>query len=314
MKNLVKKVQNTAFQERLWQKGSKIVLGVSGGPDSVCLLEVMVKIASKYDLDLIIAHVNYGLRGKDSDRDEKFVKGLAKRYNLKIKVLKVKTVKAVEDNLRNIRYEFFEKVRQKNNFDLVAVAHNIDDQVETFLMRVIRGAGLKGLSAMKHKTEKIIRPLLNLSRSEILEYLKKNKQPHRTDKTNKENLFFRNKVRNQLIPYLEKNFNPQIKKTIFRSVKSIAEDADFLEKTTEKYFREKKEICVSKIFLLHPALQKRIILKIIEKAKKNLKDIDAAHVEEILKALKSTKDKRQTVVFKGLKLTRINDKLILARN
>ena len=304
-------------------------MGVSGGPDSVCMLDVMAELAPKYDLELLIAHVNYGLRGKDSDKDEEFVRRLAEKHNLEIAVLlphpprwssghllpkKEKDVRKIpsEDILRKIRYEFFEEIRKKNNFNLIAVAHNSDDQVETFLMRVIRGSGLTGLSAMKYKTEKIIRPLLGISRKEILEYLKTRELKYRIDKTNEQLMFFRNKIRNKLIPYLEKNFNPQIKKTISGSINSIAEDADLLEKIAAEYCRKKKELRVSEILALHPALQRRIILKAVEKAKKDLKDIEAAHVEEILKALKSTKGKRQIVVFKGLKLTRIGDKVIIA--
>jgi len=320
MSNLVKKIQNTAFQNNLWTKGSKIVLGVSGGPDSVCLLEVLAKIAPKYDLELIVAHVNYGLRGKDSDKDEEFVRELAEKHNLEIAVLNPKNTKATENNLREIRYNFFEEVRKENAFDFVAVAHNADDQAETFLMRVMRGSGLTGLSAMKYKSGKIIRPMLGISRKEILNYLDRTDKTYRTDRTNKKNLFFRNKVRNQLIPYLEKNFNPQLRKTILGAVSSIAEDADLLEKIASEIYRTDRtnktdsasSLSVKKLMDLHPALQRRIILKAVEKAKKDLKDIDAAHVEEILKALKSTKGKRQVMVFKGLKLTRIGDKVIIS--
>lgn len=321
MKNLIKTIQNTAFREGLWQKGSKIVLGVSGGPDSVCMLDALAKIAPKCDLELIVAHINYGLRGKDSDKDEEFVRDLAEKHNLEIAVLpKTRFSKILkpsfrkkpsENELREIRYNFFEEVRRENDFDSITVAHNADDQVETFLMRVIRGAGLIGLSAMKYKTGKIIRPLLGISRKEILEYLKTCKIKYRIDKTNKQAIFFRNKIRNQLIPYLKKNFNPRIKETISGAVNSIAEDADLLEKIAEEFCAKKKELCVSEILALHPSLQRRIILKFVGKVKKDLKDIESAHVREILKALKSTKGKRQVVVFKGLKLTRIGDKVII---
>jgi len=169
MKNLVKKFQNTSHQQDLWQKGSKIVLGISGGPDSVCLLDIFAKIQRNYALELIIAHVNYGLRGRDSERDEKFVRDLAEKYNLEIEILKFNNskvehlsslkessrfnLKNVSENyLRDLRYDFFEKIRQQYKFDLIAVAHNSDDQVETFLMRMLRGSGLQGLSGMKYKS------------------------------------------------------------------------------------------------------------------------------------------------------------------
>lgn len=318
MRNLVKKIQNTSHQYDLWQKNSKIVLGVSGGPDSVCLLDIFAKLQKKYDLKLIIAHINYGLRGHDSERDEKFVKDLANKYAIKLEILKpkIKSRNNLENNLRDIRYDFFEKIRKENKFDLIAVAHNLDDQAETFLMRIIRGAGLAGLSAMKFRNgppRRIIRPLLATTRKEILEYLKKEKLAYRTDETNRTNLFFRNKVRNKLIPHLEKNFNPNIKKTIFDATLNIAEDFSLLENIAKKSYAKHKELSAKKLMALHPALQKRILLQIIAEKKSNIKNIEASHIEEILKALKSTKGKLQIVIFKGLKMTRKGDKVTISK-
>ncbi|MCX6763961.1 MAG: tRNA lysidine(34) synthetase TilS [Candidatus Moranbacteria bacterium] len=320
MPNLIKKFQNISRQHSLWQKGSKIVLGVSGGPDSVCMLDIFASLQKKYALELIIAHVNYGLRGKDSDGDEKFVRKLGVKYGIGIEVLNCKSLTPSpspkgrgghfsENALREIRYTFFEKIRRENDFDSIAVAHNSDDQVETFLMRLIRGSGLVGLSAMKFKTGKIIRPLLGIYRKEILEHLDKTHRTYRTDRTNKTAVFFRNKVRHQLIPQLEK-LNPNIKQTIFDATQSIAMENDFIEKSIKKI---PKDLSVQKILSLHPAIQRRIILKKIQAIRGSLKDISIANVAEILKALKSTKGKSQIVVFKGLKLTRRGDKVIIKR-
>jgi tRNA(Ile)-lysidine synthase len=314
MSNLVKKVQDTIFQNNLFPRGAKILLGVSGGPDSVSMLDILAKLAPKYNLKLIIAHVNYGLRGKDSEKDEKFVRELGKKLGIEVKFLNVNKGNLgdrgnLESKLRDIRYDFFEKVRKKNNFDLIAVAHNLDDQAETYLMRVIRGSGLQGLSAMKFKNERVIRPLLSITREEIIKYLKENKLTWRVDKTNLESKFLRNKIRNKFIPYLEKNFNPDIKKTIFNSSISIAEDYDFLEKLLNKEYKKNKPLKVSTLAKLHPAIQKRILRIAIGEVKKDLKDIDTSHIEEIIKAMKSTKGKNQIVVFKGLKITRRGDRL-----
>ena len=275
MKNLVKKFQNTSHQQDLWQKGSKIVLGISGGPDSVCLLDIFAKIQRNYALELIIAHVNYGLRGRDSERDEKFVRDLAEKYNLEIEILKFNNskvehlsslkessrfnLKNVSENyLRDLRYDFFEKIRQQYKFDLIAVAHNSDDQVETFLMRMLRGSGLQGLSGMKYKSGKIIRPLLSTTRQEILEYLNKTDATYRTDRTNAENLFLRNKIRNKLLPFLEKNFNPKIRQTLFSATTSIAEDSSFINDAVEKLVNMQSQLSAKKILGLHPALQRRL--------------------------------------------------------
>jgi len=319
MKNLIKKIQNTNHRENLWEKNSKIVLGISGGPDSVFLLEFFVKLQQKYNLQLIIAHVNYGLRGKDSDKDQELVEEMAQKHSIEMFVFDPfptfpskrdrSELKFSENYLRDLRYNFFEKIRKDYGFDSIAVAHTLNDQVETFLMRVIRGAGLKGLSGMKYKTNKIIRPLLEISKPEILLYLDKTHMTYRTDKTNKQNFFFRNKVRNKLIPYLEKNFNPNLKKTIATSVNSISEDYDLISQLSKNNLPE--ILSVKKLLKLHPALQKRILLEKIKEKKSNLKDIESAHIFEILKALKSTKGKNQIVSFQGLKVRRINDRVII---
>lgn len=315
MKNLIKTIQNTAFQNGLWTKGSKIVLGVSGGPDSVCLLDVLAKIAPKYDLELIIAHVNYGLRGNDSDIDEKFVRELVRKYGFKIFVLKSKSKGKISENvLRETRYDFFEKIRKENKFNSIAVAHNADDQVETFLMRIIRGSGLQGLAGMKYKNGNLIRPLLGISRKEILGYLDRTNLIYRTDKTNAENLFLRNKIRNKLVPFLEKNFNPKIKETIFSATTSIAEDYALIQELADKTYRTNgtDNLSIKKLLALHPSSQRMVLRNFLMEKKSNLKDIEASHIEEVLKTLRSKKSKNQVVLFKGLKLTRNGDKIIFS--
>jgi tRNA(Ile)-lysidine synthase len=333
MTNLVKKVQNTIFQHKLFERGNKILLAVSGGPDSATMLHIFSSLQEKYDLELATAHINYGLRGKDSDGDEKFVRTLAEKYGLKIFVHNI-NVGAIhelprdravhepplqkkyysENYLRDIRYNFFEKIRTENNFDFIAVAHNLDDQVETFLMRIIRGSGLQGMASMKYKNGNIIRPLLSLSRDEIEKYLKENKLKYRIDKTNLQSKYLRNKIRNKLIPYLEKNFNPQIKKTIFSGVESVAEDYALISEMTDKTYSQMKELRVKDILSLSPALQKRVILEAIREKKPALKDIESAHVNEIMKIIGSTKSKRQAMVFKGLKVTRSGDRLKIEKD
>lgn len=313
MKNLIKQVQNNAFGKGLWEKNSKIVLGVSGGPDSVCMLDVFVKLSKKYGFSLVIAHVNYHLRAQESIKDEKFVTKLAKKYKLPIEILDWNGKTIDENSLRNVRYDFFEKVRKAHKFDFIAVAHNKNDQVETFLMRIIRGAGLSGLSAIKWKNGSIIRPLLGTDRKEIVDYLKQNSIVYRTDKTNLENTFFRNKIRNKLLPQLAKEYNPAIIDTIFNSVASITEDYSFLSELADKSHPGKTEnISIKKILTLHPALQKIVLRNILDTYKPGLKNIDSKHIEEILKIFHSTKGKNQTLSFQGLNLIRKSDKIIIS--
>jgi len=285
MSNLVKKFQNFSHQEKLWKKGDKIVLGVSGGPDSMCLLDIFLKLQKKYSLKLIVAHINYALRGKDSQKDETLVRKVCETNQCKLVVFKPKKKfeKNLEENLRKVRYDFFEKTRKKYGFDLIAVAHNADDQIETFFLNLFRGSGEKGLAGMKTRNERIIRPLLFCFKKEILAYAKKEKIEFRLDKTNQENDFTRNKVRNLLIPYLEKKFNPNIKKVILRTVDNFSRQ------------------------------ENQLILELIKEVKGDLQGVTTSHVKEILKILKSQKNKIQTFNFQNLKIERRGDRLTIRK-
>lgn len=315
MKNFLKKFREDSFRQELWNKQDRIVVAVSGGPDSVCLLDALYQLKDKYALELIVAHVNYNLRGQDSVADEKFVLKLAEKYDLEAIVLhpKVKNRKNLENNLRDIRYAFFEKVRREHGFDWIAVGHNLDDQAETFLQRLIRGTGMCGLRGMQFKNGRIIRPLLGFSRQEILGYLKMRKIKYQTDKTNQENVFLRNRIRHQLLPYLEKNFNPRFKETLFQTALSLAEDYSLINNLTQASLKNSTVLSVKKILPLHPALQKRIILQFLENTLKSRKDITSAHLAEVLKIIKSAKSKNQSIRLKGLKIARKGDKVTIAK-
>lgn len=313
---MIKCIQENIFRHGLFGHGSKIVVGCSGGPDSVCLLDILSKLQKKYKLELVVAHVNYGLRGNDASRDEKFVTNLAKKYSLPLEILKVKISKKssnLEERLREIRYEFFEKIRNKFEADRIAVGHNLNDQAETVMLRILRGTGLRGLGAIRFKNNFVVRPLLNVSRKEILGYLRKNKMRYRTDKTNLGTDFTRNKVRNALFPYIKKSFNPNIEQILYKFSQSAADDYDFLERYSKLWLVANKNLRVSKLNTLHPSIQRLVIRLFIEKHKLNLRQIESSHVEEAIKVVKSNKNKRQRITFKGLKIERKGDRLVISR-
>jgi len=316
--NLVKKIQENIFRHQLFGRGAKVVVGVSGGPDSVCLLDVLYKLKNKYDLEIIVAHVNYGLRGKDSEKDEALVKKLAEKYSLPIEIMGSGKWEVgsgnLEEKLRKIRYDFFEQIRKKYQTDAIAVGHNLNDQAETVLMRILRGTGLRGLGAIKFKNDKIIRPLLNIPRKEILSYLRKNKVLHRIDKTNLGTDFTRNKIRNKLLPYLEKNFNPNIQEILYKLSQSVADDYDFINRFSREWLGASKNLRVSGLNRLHPAIQREVIRLAIKRHAPSLQEIESAHIEEILKIVKSGKSKRQKLKLKGLKIERKGDRLVISRN
>lgn len=312
MAAFVKSVQNTAHTHQLWSHGSKILIGVSGGPDSVCLLDVLVFLSKKYDWQLHIAHVNYGLRGEDSDADEALVRSLSERYSIPCSVLKpeISQTSNLEEYFRDIRYRFFEETRLEHGFDLIAVAHTLDDQAETLLMRLIRGSGLSGLRAMQPKVGAIIRPLLETTRKEIMAYLEEHKLSYHIDSSNIDERFFRNKIRHQLLPYLQKEFNPSIKDVFASTARTLSQDYDTLFSLTEpcpidfKHDNGKITFQADELLALQPGIQKSSIRHLFGIIKGNLKGITSAHVDETLKMLQSDKSKHKTVSFAGLSIIR----------
>lgn len=323
MPNLSKKVQNFAHANGLFFKKQKIVVGVSGGADSVCLLSLLLELSRKYDFRLHVAHVNYNLRGEDSLKDQDFVEKLAKKNQLDISVIsldKPKNNSNLENELRNMRYDFFETVRASLNFDSIAVAHNMDDQAETLLLRVIRGAGLQGISSMKAKNGNIIRPLLETPRRDIIAYLREKKAKFRIDKTNLESIFTRNKIRLELMPFLEKNFNPNIKENLSRLAEISGNDYEYISKEVVKKFTfeffEDGSIVFSskKAIEQHPTIFREGLRRAISTLRSDLVDINLSNIKEIEKIVRSGKNKTQKSSFKGLKIEKKGDKIVMMRS
>ncbi len=310
MKNLIKHIQNINARYNLWVNADTLILAVSGGPDSMCLLNVMNNIAKKTNLNLIVGHINYGLRGIDSNNDQKLVEETCKQLNIVCEVLKCKQNSGSNENdWRKIRYEFFQKISKKYNADNIVVAHNKNDQAETLLLHLLRGSGLRGLSGMKIKSDNIIRPMLGVQKDDILQYCKNYNIKYNLDKTNENTDFTRNKVRNELIPYLEKNFNKQIINNLANTASNIALDYDLLNMNQEYFwdFDEKNKIIsfeVESFLQKHPAEQKMALRTMIEQLKGNIINIENGLIDEFIKVILSTKNKHQKIVTKDLKMRR----------
>ena len=299
----IKNIQNTAHAYKLWKRGSRIIIGVSGGPDSVCLLHILARLAPKYDLSLHIAHINYGLRGDDSDADCLLVQKLAQQYAIPLSVhTTTVTPKAnVEAKLRDIRYNFFETIRQEHGFDTIAIAHNQNDQAETLLMRLIRGSGLSGLSAMNMYTNHIIRPLLHTSRADIMRYIEQEQLLFRIDASNTDPHFLRNRIRHHLIPYLENDFNPHIQATLAQTAALIGEEYATLETLTQTHTipcthaHDTISFHVHDLKALPVHFRSSVLRNLIKTLRHTLKDISHTHIQEILRMLLSTKNKHKEI-------------------
>ena len=321
MTNLATQLKEVNHHRQLWQKGEIIVVGVSGGPDSVCLLDLLVNIAAKDNLSLIVAHVNHGVRGEKSDHDEKFVADLAKTYDLPCETFRVEQSKEQqnENAWREARYDFFEKVRAKHDAHKIAVAHTKNDQAETVLLRMLRGAGLQGLSAMKFQRDAIIRPLLGVSRDEILAYCDENNITFCTDETNADTTFLRNRVRHELLPLLSKNYNKNIVDTLATAAEHIADDYNLLEESIDVTFEKKNDTTLAfsreTYCALHPAAQRMVLKKAItELSGATDVEMSAGNFAEMHKAIISTKGKNQEVQFGDLKMSVIGDSITLTTN
>ncbi|MDR1563176.1 MAG: tRNA lysidine(34) synthetase TilS [Dysgonamonadaceae bacterium] len=209
------------------QAEEKVIVGVSGGADSVVLLDSLHKLG----YNCIAAHCNFNLRGDESERDKNFSEVFAKTLQIPflcksfntLQIAKEKKI-SVEMAARNLRYEWFEEIRCKEKADAIAVAHHSDDSIETFILNMIRGTGIHGLTGIKPKNNNIIRPLLCLSKAEIMQYAEQTNLNYVTDSTNLEDEFTRNKIRNQIVPLLE-TINPSVKNSILNTSYNIAKAA-----------------------------------------------------------------------------------------
>lgn len=318
---LLKKIKQHNTYCQLIKKGDRLVLGVSGGPDSVALLMIMADFQKKENLNLIVAHVNYGLRGQDSERDEKLVRELSQKLGLKVLVKKYYAKKRAgnpEELMRDFRYSFFEEIRKKYRFDKVVVAHTLDDRVETFLMNLIRGSGIRGLISLKEKRDRIIRPLLEVKKSEIVTWLKKKNIKFRIDKSNQDNSFYRNSIRNELIPLLEKKYNPLVKNKIFNLAQQLEEITNLVENKLKYVYnnvviaQKEKELVLdgNKLNQMSDFWQGECFRRVIKSLGEDLSDITQANAVEFSKIIKSAKGKRQKMKLGAIELEKVGMRLI----
>ena len=235
MKTLIAKIQ----RQRLFEPGETVVVAVSGGADSVALLDILSRLEAG-SLRLVVAHVNHGLRGEASDGDEEFVSGLAARYGFPCESLRAEVAAlslslhiSLEDAGRRERYAFFARVAKAYGAASIALAHHRDDQAETVLIRLLRGAGGAGLSAMGSLSQGTLkRPLLPVSRAEIERYLREAGLSHRTDASNADTTILRNSIRHELIPMLAR-YNPKIAERLAATAEILANDEELLQGLTE---------------------------------------------------------------------------------
>ena len=233
-------VLNTIKNNRLIQKGEGVVVGVSGGYDSICLLHVLYQLSQQLDIKLYPVHINHMLRGQEALRDERFVEGFCRSINIEPSIFKIDVAKlaqsdkiSLEEAGRNARYDAFAQTLVKTGATKIAVAHNKNDQVETVLMRIFRGTGTEGMLGMSHLRGNIIRPLLDVSRSDIEQYVHENGLSAIVDSSNLETDYTRNKVRLNLLPAINEAMGIDVSDNILRLSTIIRMDEQYLSKQAQ---------------------------------------------------------------------------------
>ena len=295
--------------------GDRAVIGVSGGPDSVALLHIMLQMQKEYNLYLHVAHLNHQFRGKDADEDARFVADLAREWGVDctVRVVDVPALSrekglSPEDAGRQARYALFSGVAKENGCNRIIVAHHRDDQAETILLNLIRGAGLEGLTGMKPiREDRIIRPLLHVSRQEVEAYCQEHKLHSRQDASNLQTDYRRNKIRLQLIPFIEKEFNPQFRKALGRTAVILADENEMMQSLADEIVQQQQKMseneCSIPVDILRNepvALQRRIVRKMIANWHGSTVGLAYEHIEQIIRLVRNMRTGKRIPLPGGL--------------
>lgn len=284
--NIITIAEKTIKEHNLLSNGDRVLVGLSGGADSVALLHVLCVLAKKYDLRLSAAHVNHCLR-TTADRDMDFCRRLCGKLNIpfyrKIADIRggaAKLSQSEELYARNVRYEYFSSLP----CDKIATAHNKNDNAETILHNFMRGASSKGLSGIPYSRGKIVRPLLDIKKADIIEFCVKNGYEFMTDETNFESVYTRNKIRLQLIPEIEKTYNSAFTDVICRNAALLREDSDYLENTARALYDGTVQI--DSCNMTDNALKRRIIQLHYKKCSKSDVNLPVKYIDDITELMK----------------------------
>lgn len=288
--DLFKKIITLNQKYALIEENDNIVVGFSAGPDSVFLVEMLLKLQKFIDFKFCLAHINHMLRGEDADSDEEFACEYAKKNNIKIFHKKINVTKIANESKKTFeevgreeRYKFFKNIYEEERANKIATAHNKDDQIETFLFRLIRGTSLQGLEGISVKKSNLIRPIAEIYKADILKYLNKNQIQYKIDKTNFENDYTRNSIRLDLIPFIEKRYNAKFKDKIYSLIEEIRENNTQNSISLDEYIREDNKIVLEKLKILPSFNIKKLLGDFLNKNNILVSRNKLEEIESILK-------------------------------
>lgn len=317
--SIEKKVYKFIKENGLIVLKEHVIVGISGGADSTCLLHVLNKISYELKLKLTAVHINHMIRGDEALRDEKHVVDFCNRLNIDVIVERIDVIGLAKEKKiseeeagRLARYNTFYRYQKKLGANKIAVAHNKNDSVETVIMNIIRGSGLEGLKGIDVKRGVVVRPILTLTRDEIENYCKEEGLDYVIDSTNRETVYTRNKVRLKLIRYIDDIFDVDIVSKVDRMSQLVRDDNNFLEEEVCKALNEcivsgtgdEILLSVERLKILHKAIQKRVIRKALISVNEVINRIECKHIEDILKLVHVNKTGLWLNLPKGIKAYR----------
>ncbi|HOP46533.1 MAG TPA: tRNA lysidine(34) synthetase TilS [Desulfobacteraceae bacterium] len=323
----IRRVRNTILKHKMLDRGDSVIVAVSGGPDSVCLLDILSELKSYFNVELTVAHFDHGLRPGEDEAETLLVQSLARSLNLTFETAMASMESGIsgaslEEKARDARYLYLEQLRLKLSADKIAVGHNMNDQAETVLMRLLRGSGLSGLSGIPPFREGIvIRPLIELTRGEIESFLKQRGLRYAIDSSNLKNNHLRNRIRNELIPSLSK-YQPRIVEVLGQTAEIIKREDEFMESAADEWVRinanadESRGINISSSSLsgIAPALGNRIVRCLLRAAGGGLRRISYSHIEAINRLIAATDPHARIDLPGRLSVRRIYDRVYFSRD
>lgn len=324
--DFLKKVSDTIKQYDMVHKGDRVLVAVSGGADSVCLLIALAELKKEKGIQIVAANMDHCLRGKESESDSAFVKELASHLGVECIHKKVNVASSgkkgtsTEEKARQKRYEFFAESAKAGECGVIATGHTLDDQAETVVMRFISGSSLAGITGIppvrEEKGLKVIRPLIRIQRKEIIAFLKEMDASYVEDSSNADMKFLRNRIRKEVLPFLE-GFNPRIKRAMANLSDTLREDLEFIE-----FERKKADIpeCdagvrvkVKDLILQPVALRKQVFKELFTRAGGNVKKLTYRHWMDMDGFLRSAEKSSSLDLPGEVRVTKKGDSLMFAK-
>ncbi|OQY48831.1 MAG: tRNA lysidine(34) synthetase TilS [Desulfobacteraceae bacterium 4572_87] len=294
VKDILRKIEQTVSHYNMLEHGNRVLVAVSGGPDSVVLLDVLDRLKEVFSLELMVAHFDHSLRPQDDEHETRFVASLAASKNLPFMTQKAlsspaKSGKSLEEEARDWRYAFLDHAKNAHGAHKIALGHTLDDQAETVIMRLLRGSGPTGLSGIPPvRNHHIIRPLIDISRREILDYIARRDLRYITDPSNVEKQHLRNRIRLDLLPEL-KTYQPRIVEILGQTAGIMRDETQWMETEAERWIAEFVEVIETEKYLvplkafgvLAAALQNQVVRQIIKRVQGGLRRISLRHIDAI---------------------------------